>query len=76
MNSEKMASSKVLCNSMASVLVAILAAFSALVWTRLGPQPTKQEPHTATMIVCYDPLIIYMENFLKEDEVKHLNKAA
>lgn len=71
-----MAFSKVLCNSMASVLVAILAAFSALVWTRLGPQPTELEPRTTTMIVSYDPLIIYMENFLKEEEVKHLNTAA
>lgn len=71
-----MASSTVLCTSMVSVLVAILAAFSALVWTRLGSQPTEQEPRTATMIISYDPLIIYMENFLKEEEVKHLNKAA
>lgn len=76
MGSEKMAFSKVLCNSIASVLVAILAAFSTLVWTRLGPQPRELEPHTTTMIVSYDPLIIYMENFLKEEEVKHLNKVA
>lgn len=71
-----MAFSKVLSNPLASVLVPILATFSALVWTRPGPQSTELAPRTTTMIVSYDPLIIYMENFLKEEEVKYLNTAA
>lgn len=56
--------------------IAFLAAFSALVWTKFGPQATELEPRVTTTIVSYDPLILYMENFLNEDEVKHLVKLA
>lgn len=75
-STEKMAFGKVAYNSTASVLIAILAAVGALVWKRPGPEINELEPRVTTMILSYDPLIIYLDSFLGEGEVKHLKKLA
>lgn len=58
------------------MLIAILAAVGGLVWKKTGPQINELELRVTTMILSYDPLIIYMDNFLGEGEVRHLKKLA
>lgn len=71
-----MALGKGVYNPTASMLIAILAAVGGLVWKRTGSQINELEPRVSIMILSYDPLIIYMDSFLSEGEVRHLKRLA
>lgn len=75
---------------LASGLVSIIAIAGMLLWTKREPlelpleetaTPQVELPRAApgafsSVIVSYDPLIIYLENFLSEEEASYIKDLA